>query len=313
LGEDLKGISADDRLGNGSAKRSQIEAIPPVFTAFAACTGFLSARSRAMRSFRGQWQPKWGMVTGLIAKCWRHPLMRIAIVSDIHDNLTAFLAVLADLRDTSPDLILHGGDLVSGGSSPAAVVDRIRDLRWPGVFGNTDEAVARPETLEEFAAASSAPRSLWDAVREMTAFAREALGEERIAWLGALPRVLIHPPVVLVHASPVDAWRSPPASASDAELESTYSPIGQAIAVYGHIHQPFVREVAGFTVINTGSVSQSFDGDPRASYVLIDNGTPKLRRVEYALEREIDAITTSGLPHADWIARTLRAARPQML
>ena len=75
--------------------------------------------------------------------------MRIAIVSDIHDNLTAFEAVLADLREASPDLVLHGGDLVSGGSSPADVVDCVRDLGWRGVFGNTDEAIARPETLEE--------------------------------------------------------------------------------------------------------------------------------------------------------------------
>jgi predicted phosphodiesterase len=131
--------------------------------------------------------------------------MRIAIVSDIHDNLTAFQAVLADLRETSPDLVLHGGDLVSGGSSPAEVVDRVRDLGWPGVFGNTDEAVARPETLEDFAKQSSAPPSLWDAVREMTAFTREALGEQRIAWLGALPRAFMHPPVGLVHASPTNA------------------------------------------------------------------------------------------------------------
>jgi predicted phosphodiesterase len=238
--------------------------------------------------------------------------MRIAVVSDIHDNLTAFQAVLADLRETSPDLVLHGGDLAGGGSSPAEVVDRVRDLGWPGVFGNTDEAVARPETLEAFASQSPAPRSLWDAVREMTAFTREALGEGRIAWLGALPPVVIHPPVAVVHASPVTAWRSPTAEATKEELESTYLPLGQTIAVYGHIHQPFVRDVAGFTVVNAGCVSQSFDGDPRASYLLIDNGTPKIRRVEYDIEREIDAIGASGLPHAVWVARTLRTARPQM-
>jgi diadenosine tetraphosphatase ApaH/serine/threonine PP2A family protein phosphatase len=146
----------------------------------------------------------------------------------------------------------------------------------------------------------------------MTAFTREALGEERIAWLGALPRVVIHPPVALLHASPTSAWRSPPADATDAELESTYSPLGQAIAVYGHIHQSFVRFLPGLTVINTGSVSQSFDGDPRASYLLIDDGKPIVRRVEYDIEREINAIGASGLPHADWQARTLRAARPPM-
>ncbi len=238
--------------------------------------------------------------------------MRIAIVSDIHDNLTAFEAVLADLDETSPDLVLHGGDLVGGGSSPAEVVDRIRDLRWLGVFGNSDEAVARPETLEEFARQSPAPPSLWDAVHEMTAFTRETLGKERIAWLGALPRAIIHPPVALVHASPTSAWRSPPADATDEELESTYLPLGLPIAVYGHIHRSFVRNLPRLMVINTGSVSQSFDGDRRASYLLIDNGKPSARRVQYDIDQEINAITASGLPHADWMGRTLRAARPLM-
>ena len=238
--------------------------------------------------------------------------MRIAVVSDIHDNLTAFEAVLADLRATSPDLVLHGGDLVSGGSSPAEVVDRVRDLGWSGVFGNTDEGIARPETIEEFAAQSAAPPSLWAAVREMTPFTRDALGDDRLAWLGALPRVLIHPPIALVHASPRSAWHSPAADATDAELESVFSPLGQTFAVYGHIHQSFIRAIAGFTVINTGCVSQSFDGDPRASYLLIDDGMPAIRRVEYDVEREIKAVIASGLPHADWIVRTLRTARPQM-
>lgn len=74
----------------------------------------------------------------------------------------------------------------------------------------------------------------------------------------------------------------------------------------------FVRHLARQTVINTGCVSQSFDGDPRASYLLLDNGTPRIRRVAYDVEREIAAIAASGLPHSDWIVRTLRLARPQM-
>jgi predicted phosphodiesterase len=71
--------------------------------------------------------------------------VRIAIVSDIHGNRTAFEAVLRDLRETSPDLILHGGDLADGGSSPVEIVDQIRSLGWPGVVGNTDEMLFRPE------------------------------------------------------------------------------------------------------------------------------------------------------------------------
>ena len=65
--------------------------------------------------------------------------MRVAIWSDIDGNRTAFEAVLQDPRQMSPDLILHGGDLADGGAGPAEIVDRIRDLGWRGVAGNTDE------------------------------------------------------------------------------------------------------------------------------------------------------------------------------
>ena len=145
--------------------------------------------------------------------------MRIAIVSDIHGNRTASEAVLADLRQTSPDLILHGGDLADGGSSPVEIVDRIRDLGWQGVVGNTDEMLARPESLEEVASQSTAPPSLWVAIREMAAATRAALGEERIAWLRELPRIQIQAPIALVHASPESAWRSPVPEASEAFQE----------------------------------------------------------------------------------------------
>src|SRR5271156_6452988 len=113
--------------------------------------------------------------------------MRIAIVSDIHGNRTAFEAVLADLRETSPDLIFHGGDLADSGSGPVEIVDRIRDLGWPGVVGNTDEMLYRPEALESFAEESPQYKTMWDAIREMAAATRAALGEERIAWLRGLP------------------------------------------------------------------------------------------------------------------------------
>jgi len=115
--------------------------------------------------------------------------MRTAILSDIHGNLTAFEAVVADLRETSPDLILHGGDLADGGASSAVIVDRIRDLGWAGVVGNTDEMLFRAESLTEFASQSPHLHSLWTVIAEMAAATREELGEDRLAWLPSLPPV----------------------------------------------------------------------------------------------------------------------------
>jgi predicted phosphodiesterase len=238
--------------------------------------------------------------------------MRIAILSDIHGNRTAFEAVLADLRQTSPDLILHGGDLSDGGSSPVEIVDRIRDLGWPGVLGNTDEMLARPESLKEFAKQSPNLQPLWAAIEEMAAATREALGVERLAWLRGLPLSQVHGPMALVHASPESPWRSPAPEASEAELESVYGQLGKPVAIYGHIHRSFIRRLSGMVVANTGSVSLSYDGDRRAAYLLLDESEPEIRRVEYDVNKELRALSSCGFPHSDWVAKILESGRPQM-
>jgi putative phosphoesterase len=222
--------------------------------------------------------------------------MRIAIVSDIHGNLTAFEAVLSDLKQISPDLIFHGGDLADNGSGGPEILDRIRDLGWPGVYGNTDEMLFRPESLAEF----GLPPALAEPIQEMAAWSRQQLGEDRIAWLRALPMTVRHGDLALVHASPATCWRA----TSDSELES----LGARLAVFGHIHRPFVRD----TVANSGSVGQPHDGDQRAAYLLIDDGAASIRRVEYDVDRELKALASSGLPHAGWIGKILQAAAPQM-
>jgi hypothetical protein len=123
--------------------------------------------------------------------------------------------------------------------------------------------------------------------------------------------------MALVHASPESLWRAPAPEASDAELESVYSPLGRPIAVYAHIHRSYVRSVSGpggseMAVANTGSVSLSYDGDRRAAYLLLDGRNPSIRRVEYDVDRELKALAGCGLPHADWIAKSLESASPQM-
>jgi predicted phosphodiesterase len=252
-------------------------------------------------------------------------VMRVAIVSDIHGNRTALEAVLGDLRRTAPDLIFHGGDLAHGGASPLEVVDRIRDLGWPGVVGNTDELLFDPGSLTDFAKQSPKLQLLFAAIEEMAEATRSALGEERLTWMRALPRRQIHNPIALVHASPESTWRAPAPEASDAELWSVYGSLGQPIAVYGHIHLSYVRRVPvasgttapgtpmpELTVANSGSVSLSHDGDRRAAYLLVEGSSPTIRRVEYDVDKELAALSVCGLPHADWMAKILESGRPQM-
>jgi predicted phosphodiesterase len=95
-------------------------------------------------------------------------------------------------------------------------------------------------------------------------------------------------------------------------LQSVYESLGRRVVVYGHIHRPYLRNVCGITVANAGSVGLPYDGDTRASYLLLDDSEPSIRRVPYEVDEEIGALTSSGLPHADWVARMLRTAGPQL-
>lgn len=235
--------------------------------------------------------------------------MRVAIVSDIHGNLRAFQAVLADLRQIAPDLVVHGGDLAYGGGHPAEIIDQIRSLGWPGVRGNTDEMLWAPEGLAEFAAIAPKLAPLLTILQEMIPPTLANLGEERLRWLEGLPLLYSQEGFSLVHASPKDLWRAPMPNASDDELQSTFTSLRVQIAVYGHIHRPYIRQLPGMKVANTGSVSQSYDGDRRASYMVIDGEGITIRRVEYDVESEAKELLRSGLPHADWLSRILLAGR----
>ena len=158
--------------------------------------------------------------------------MRTAIVSDIHGNLTALEAVLADLKFASPDQILHGGDLAHGGSHPAEVVDKIRDLGWPGVCGNTDQMLWAPEELHKFASTAPKLQRLFAKIDELIPATCAQLGQDRIEWLKTLPLLERRGPVALVHASPGDLWRAPLPDASDQELSAVFRPPDASVAVY---------------------------------------------------------------------------------
>jgi putative phosphoesterase len=225
--------------------------------------------------------------------------MRVAIVSDVHGNLTAFDAVLSDIERRAPDVVLHGGDLALMGAQPAEVIDRVRELGWPGVVGNADEVLWRAHEQARQEERAPKLRALLRLIFQQYAPATvELLGEERVAWLRELPAQQRLEDLVLVHAAPGDLWRAPAPDAEDAELSETYGSLDASTVVYGHIHRPYTRTLSELTVANSGSVGMSWDGDPRACYVLVENAHVQLVRVDYDIEREVALLLASGYPDA---------------
>ena len=235
--------------------------------------------------------------------------MRLAVVTDIHGNLAALDAVARDLAARGVEQVVHGGDVCLMGSSPAEVVDRIRELGWPGVVGNADELLWRPEAKAE--QLKRAPKlAAWLNVLfdEYAPHTRELLGDERIAWLRSLPERLDLEALTVVHAAPGDLWRAPMPDADDDALIAVYGELRPAVA-YGHIHRPYIRDVDGLTVANCGSVGLPWDRDPRASYLLVESGEPQIVRVDYDVEGEARALRESSHPDADRLAEMRRAGR----
>jgi predicted phosphodiesterase len=236
--------------------------------------------------------------------------MRVALVSDVHGNLTALEAVVADLERRAVDLVVHGGDLALMGPRPAEVVDRVRELGWRGVVGNTDELLWRAEEharqLERAPRLAALLALIFDAYAPDT---RERLGEDRVAWLRTLPAEHRLEELTVVHARPGDLWRAPAPDATDDELRTAYAGLGAGRVGYGHIHRPFVRALAGLTVANAGSVGLPWDGDPRASYLLLDKDVPTIVRVEYDVEEEARALHAAGHPDAERLSEMRRRGR----
>jgi 3',5'-cyclic AMP phosphodiesterase CpdA len=136
--------------------------------------------------------------------------MRLAIISDVHGNLTALDAVIADTERRAVEQVIHGGDLALAGCQGAEVIDRIRELAWPGIVGNTDELLWRPEDrevqLERTPRLADLLRLLFDTYAPAT---RDVLGPGRLAWLRGLPAEQRSHGLVVLHASPGDLWRAP--------------------------------------------------------------------------------------------------------
>jgi len=196
----------------------------------------------------------------------------LALLYDIHGNLPALEAVLADAGKQGAQRYFIGGDVALFGPWPQETVERLNELApatW--IRGNGERWTADPESAPE-------------PVRGATAAAREALGDALVGQLAALPEsAAVDGRTRAWHGSPVSDVRSFEPEPGDDEAE-LLTGVSESRLIFGHTHLPFHRSsaVADVELINPGSVGMPFDGDHRAAYaVLHDDGTVELRRVAY--------------------------------
>ena len=223
---------------------------------------------------------------------------RTAIFSDIHGNMQALDAVLSDIAAQQPDTIYCLGDLVGYGAAPNEVTERLRREGIPTVMGNYDDGVGfeRAEcgcAYREEAERLRGDRSLaWTKAHttaENKSFLRSFAKEIRVEADGKR--------VLLVHGSPRAMneylFEDRPIASFQRLAASSHADI----IVFGHTHKPYVKEVDGVLFVNVGSVGKPKDGDWRACYVLLENGTAAFRRVEYDVHAAAAAIRATDLPH----------------
>jgi diadenosine tetraphosphatase ApaH/serine/threonine PP2A family protein phosphatase len=220
----------------------------------------------------------------------------LAILYDVHGNLPALEAVLADARDADAQRFLLGGDYALFGPFQPESVAALRALpqaTW--IRGNVDRWAANPGDLPED---DLLPRAVADC--------REALGSELADELGKLPEQVVIDGARYCHASPLSDMRSflPDPGGDDEELLAGAS---EPRVVFGHTHLQFRRSgPGGVELLNPGSVGLPLDGDARAAYALVhDDGLIELRRVEYDRNVAIGGLQ-DRFGDVGWAQRSIR-------
>ena len=242
---------------------------------------------------------------------------RVAVLSDVHGNLTALSAVRAALKKERPDHVLIAGDHVFQGPDPAGVVDALREMEASGatiVQGNTDVAVA------DFDYAAAFPwftDGVPDSFRDAAEWAHDQLGDERVAWLRRLPserRLMLDDTMLLgCHASPGSQTQG-----FDPQLDPTVtiervSRTDARVICCGHTHLPEIRDLGWKVIVNAGSAGWVFDGDPTASWALIEvdgeSANAEIRRAEFDTMEVANAISARGLTGDVYRAATVRTGK----
>jgi putative phosphoesterase len=223
-----------------------------------------------------------------------------ALLYDVHGNLPALEAVLDDARSAGATGYVLGGDYAMFGPWPRETVERLHELepaQW--IRGNVDRWTANPADAPDHPLPQSAIKAC-----------REALGQELVEQLGALPEQLVIDGVRYCHGSPVSDVHSflPEPAPDEPDLLGDAT---ERMLVFGHTHLPFTREGPGaIELVNPGSVGIPLDGDTRAAYGLLhDDGSVELRRAAYDAAASAAALRErfSG-EFADVIARRIECA-----
>jgi predicted phosphodiesterase len=237
--------------------------------------------------------------------------MHYALISDVHANLPALRAVLADIDAREDvDAIYHLGDLTGYAPWPNEVVALLRERGIPGVAGNYDSTVATDYKHCGCRAETPRDEELSHLSFEWT---RSHVTPETKKYLGSLPfRVDIRPfgghvsgPIIsLVHGNQTLNTVYVTEDRPDSFLEKMAKDIGARagdVICFGHTHKPWQRTLGGVQFINTGSVGRPKDGDWRACYVLLtvdQSGTQvEFVRVPYDIDEAVHAIRESDLPN----------------
>lgn len=238
---------------------------------------------------------------------------RIALISDIHANLTALDAVLKDIGAQRIDAIYCLGDVVGYGPQPTETIDRIRSVCEPGkvILGNHDHAAMH---LPQGYGAYAHQALIWTHGQIRPGLLGRMTGSSaRWDWLGSLPTSCTEGDVLFTHASPRDhtneyileahtQGRSYLGEDAKVFLDENFSRISHTCFI-GHTHQPgvitgddHVWHAPGSrggrwgidqrkAIVNVGSVGQPRDGDPRACYAIFDGESVEWRRIDYDIEQ----------------------------
>ncbi len=238
-------------------------------------------------------------------------MQRVAILSDIHGNLVALDACLADLvAQGGADAVVAAGDLCLDGPRPKKVLQRLEEVGAQCVRGNTERFIAG--IGEEQFSPNETAQLTWT---------RKQLGEKWIAWMRELPFAMRvgeqQNELLVVHANPTNdtehLW-------PDADEETLKRLIGEeraATIAFGHLHLPYVRHWRGKMLVDVASVGLPKDGDPRANYALFterDGGWEvKHRRVAFDVKKAATQLADCGIPESAELIATLRRHRYKRL